>query len=109
MSRLFFHFQKLIFERINLVCLSSFAFGIVCSCLPCGSKILEKSVFSVGQPLNLHFDKDVDVDEVDVVAETLDEDMDVVQVRHQVKVQVMMKLQYPAFQHSQDIEAANKT
>ena len=45
MSRLFSkttHFQKLIFERINLVCLSSFAFGIVCSCLPWGSEILEK-------------------------------------------------------------------
>ena len=34
------HVQKLIFERINLVCLSSFAFGMVCSCLPWGSKIL---------------------------------------------------------------------
>ena len=45
MSRLFSkttHFQNLIFERINLVCLSSFAFGIVCSCLPWGSEILEK-------------------------------------------------------------------
>ena len=36
------HLQKLIFERINLVCLSSFAFGIVCSCLRWGSEILEK-------------------------------------------------------------------
>ena len=57
MSRLFSkttHLQKLIFERINLLCLSSFPFGIVCSCLPWGSEILEKSVFSVWQPLNLH-------------------------------------------------------
>ena len=44
---------------------------------------------------------------VDVVEETLDEDVDVVQVLHQVNVQVMMKLQYPSFQHSQDIEAAH--
>ena len=45
MTRLFSkttHLQKLIFERINLVCLSSFAFDIVCSCLPWGSEILEK-------------------------------------------------------------------
>ena len=50
MSRLFskafledYSLSEADFERINLVCLSSFAFGIVCSCLPWGSEILEKN------------------------------------------------------------------